>query len=552
VASRTRKNHLEALSPLERARDAYRRHAWAAAHSAFTRADRRAALGASDLEALANSAYMVGRDDVYLKALERAHQAHLEARDALRSARCAFWIGLRQAFRGEMAQASGWFGRAERLIGGERACAERGYLLLPAAEQHLSSGNEEGAYSVAAEAAAIAERCGEPDLSAIARHLQGRARLQQGRVQEGLALLDEVMVAVAANELSPLTTGLMYCSVVQGCQMVHALERAREWTAALSRWCDEQPEMLAFTGACRLHRAELLELSGAWSEAIEEARRAYERAAELNASTAAAALYQEGEVRRLKGEPALAEQAYRSASLKGFDPQPGLSLLLLAQGQTEAAASAARRVLATTTDRFQRARILPACTEILLAAGDLEAARKACFELGEIAKTIDTDVLHAMAAHAQGAVALAGGGAESALLSLRRAAQLWQRVGAPYATARARVLLGMACRDLGDCAGAELEFDAAKAEFQRLGAAPDLTRVEALSTRRPRQRAHGLTERELEVLRLIATGKTNKAIAETLCLSEKTVERHVSNVFSKLGVPSRAAATAYAYEHRLI
>jgi DNA-binding NarL/FixJ family response regulator len=195
---------------------------------------------------------------------------------------------------------------------------------------------------------------------------------------------------------------------------------------------------------------------------------------------------------------------------------------------------------------------LPACIEILLATAEIEPARTACLELEETARGIDTDVLHAMAAQARGALQLAEGSAESALLSLRRAAQLWQRLSVPYASARARVLLGLACRELGDEAGANLELGAARAVFQQLGAAPDVLRVDVLTGARPQERAHGLTERELAVLRLIASGKTNKAIAAALCLSEKTIERHVSNLFTRLGVPSRAAATAYAYEHHLI
>jgi DNA-binding NarL/FixJ family response regulator len=537
---------------LECAREACRRGAWASAHAAFARADRKGPLAAQDLEAFATSAYMLGQDDGYLKTLERAHRAHLEAGDALRSARCAFWIGLRHALRGETARASGWFARAERLIGRQqRECVERGYLLLPAAEEQLAARDGKAAFETAAEAAAIAERFGEPDLLALARHQQGRARLQQGRVREGLALLDELMVAVTANELTPLTAGLMYCSVVEACQAVHALERARQWTSALTRWCDAQPEMLAFTGTCRLHRAELLELSGSWSEAMDEARRAYERAAEVNASAAAAALYRQAEVHRLRGEWGPAEQAYRNASEAGFDPQPGLSLLLLDQGKTQAAGRAAQRVLATTTDHFLRTRLLQACIEILLAAGEIEQARTACIELEQIAERMDSDVLQAMAAHARGAVDLAKGSAQNALLCLRRAAQLWQRMDAPYAAARARVLLGAACRELGDSAGASLEFDAAKSVFRRLGASPAVAQVETLSRQPFQERAHGLSPRELEVLRLMACGKTNKSIAAALCVSEKTVERHASNIFTRLGVPSRAAATAFAYEHRI-
>ena len=376
MAALTEAPELEARSVVERGREACARRAWRAAYEALSEADREGSLGAEDLEAFAMSAYMLGRDEGYLKALERAHQAHVNAGDRLRASRSAFWIGLRQSFRGEMAQANGWFRRAERLIGCEEPdCAERGYLLLPVIEAHLGADENNTAYAVGTEAAAIGDRFGERDLTAIARHQQGRARLGQGRVQEGLALLDEVMVAVTANELSPLAAGLMYCAVVECCQMVCALERAREWTAAFTRWCDAQPEMLAFTGICRVHRAELLELSGSWSDALDEARRVGTLSAEANPGAAAAALYRQAEVHRLRGELTLAEQTYKQASDGGFDPQPGLALLLLDRGDRDAAAQAARRVLITTTDRLRRVRVLPACIEILLATGEVEQPR---------------------------------------------------------------------------------------------------------------------------------------------------------------------------------
>jgi DNA-binding CsgD family transcriptional regulator len=508
-------------------------------------------LAADDVELLAMSAYMLGRDDDYLKALERAQQAHVDAGLHSRAARCAFWIGLRLSFRGQTAHANGWFQRAERhLASAERDCAERGYLLLVVVESHLAAAEHDAAYAAATDAAAIGDRFGEPDLTAIARHQQGRARLGQGRVQEGLTLLDEVMVAVTANELSPLAAGLMYCAVIECCQMVCALERSREWTAAFSRWCEAQPEMLAFSGTCRLHRAELLEFGGRWSDALDEARRVI--SVSLSASTAAAALYRQGEVHRLRGELTLAEQTYKQACDSGFDPQPGLALLLVARGDIDAAAHAAKRLLITTTDRLRRAQVLPACIEILLATGELEQPREACSELEELAASLGMETLQAAAAQARGAVRLAEGDAKSALPCLHRAAELWQRVGAPYSAARARVLLGRACRAFGDRAGAALEIEAGRAVFERLGAVLDLKGLEAPSESPPPRPPHPLTERELEILRFIATGKTNKSIAAALFLSEKTIERHVSNVFTKLGVPTRAAATAYAYEHGLL
>lgn len=538
---------------LERGRESYARRAWDDAYQSLCRADRAAPLDAGDLDLLAMSAYLTGRDDDYLRALERAHQAHLDAGQCDRAIRCAIWLGFRLLFRGETGHATGWLARAHRLLEREgRDCAEQGYLLLPVVEQRLDAGDCAVAYARATEAAAIGERCADADLIACARHLQGRVRLRQGQVDAGLALLDETMVAVVAGELSPLVTGLMYCSVIDACQQVYALDRAREWTAALARWCDAQPEMLAFSGACRVHRAEIMQLRGAWPEAILEAERACGRPQGTSARVAAAAFYQKGEIHRLKGEFAAAEEAYRRASRLGLEPQPGLALLRDAQGRTRAAAAALRRAMSATTDRFKRMRLLPAGVEIMLAAGEFEEACRACQELEEAAESLAPDVAGAMAAQARGAVELAEGDARAALGSLRHAFEVWQRVEAPYAAARTRVLIGLACRALGDEEAAGLEIGAATSLFEQLGAAPDLARLATLKKAAPPAQSHGLTPRELQVLRLVAAGKTNKTIAAELSLSERTIDRHVSNIFTKLDVPSRAAATAFAYQRKIV
>jgi DNA-binding CsgD family transcriptional regulator len=539
---------------LERGRECYAQRKWADAYDSLSRADQAAPLVGQDLELLAMAAYLVGRDEEYLNALERAHHAHLDAGEGVRAVRCAFWVGMRLLFRGETGRATGWLARAQRLLEHEpHESAERGYLLLPVVEQQLAADDCEAAYATAASAAEIGEGCRDADLIACARHQQGRIRLQQGQVERGLALLDEVMVAVTAAELSPLVTGLMYCSVIRACQEVYAFGRAGEWTAALAQWCDAQSDMVAFTGVCRVHRAEIMQLHGAWQDAIEEARRARERSQGIDRPAAAAAFYQQAEVHRLRGEFAAAEDAYRSASQEGFEPQPGLALMRVAQGRYDAATAAIRRSLSATTHRLQRARLLPACVEIMLTVGDIEEARRAASELAEIAETFDIDVLRAMAAQARGAIDLAEGDTRAALGPLRRALDGWRQVDAPYEAARVRVLMGAACRSLGDDEAAELEFGAARAVFEQLGAEPGLARTHALAQGAPRaHHHHGLTPRELQVLRLVATGKTNKAIAAELVLSERTIDRHVSNIFTKLDVPSRAAATAYAYAHKLV
>jgi DNA-binding CsgD family transcriptional regulator len=540
------------LDRLNEGRESYRRRAWADAYRALSLADQAKPLDIEDLELLATSAYLIGRPSDFHGLLGRAHRAHRQAGDRVRAARCGFWLGLTRLLRGETAQATGWLTRARRLIEGHD-CVEQGYLLLPLAEQRLAEGDREAAHTTAAAAAEIADRFGDADLMACARHLQGRALIEHGRVQAGLALLDEAMLAVVGGELSPIMTGLMYCSVIEACQQVFASSRAREWTSALTRWCDQQPEMVAFTGTCLVHRAEIMQFHGDWTDAMAEACRACERFSRgVDPDPPAAAFYRQAEIHRLRGEFAAAEEAYRNASRLGWEPQPGLALLRMAQGRTDAACAAIRRVLSAVTDPLQRARLLPAHAEIMLATGDIEEARIACRELEEVAERFDTETLRALAAQARGAVELAEGDARAALPQLRRAFEAWRRLEAPHEAARVRVLIGVACRSLGDDEACGLEQDAARAVFERLGAAPELARLDSLGTRATPPHRHGLTRRELQVLRLVAAGKTNKAIATGLGLSERTIDRHVSNILTKLDVPSRAAATAHAYDHKLL
>jgi DNA-binding CsgD family transcriptional regulator len=539
---------------LEIGREFYARRAWMDAYKSLSHADQASPLAAEDLELLATSTFMIGRDDEYLSSLERAHHAYLDAGEPMRAVRCAFWMGINLALRGEMSRATGWLSRAQRLVEREEGeCVERGYLLMPVMLRHEAIGDWEAAYAAAARAAEIGERFGDADLFALAVHEQGLILVNQGRVQEGLGLVDEAMVAVTAGELSPIVTGIVYCSVISGCQEVYELRRAQEWTAALTQWCEEQSDMVAFSGRCLVHRAEIMELHGAWRDALEEARLARKRCERgKNRSAAAQAFYLQGEIHRLRGGFSAAEEAYRDASRYGWEPQPGLALLRLAEGNDEAATAAIRRAVGETTEPLRRARLLPAYVEIMLTLGDAQEARSACRELEEISARYESGMLDATVAHAQGALDLAEGDAQAALLALRRAWQAWQELEVPYEAARVRVLLGLACRALGDADTAALELEAARGVFAQLGAAPDLTRVDSLTQRVPPVDAHGLTPRELQVLRLVAAGETNKAIAAELVLSERTVDRHVSNIFTKLGVSSRAAATAYAYEHRLV
>lgn len=547
---------MDAISRLERARAAYDARTWGEAYALFSGADAETRLGGEDLWRLAMAAYLTGREDEAISHLERAHHAHRDAGATTRAAACAFWIGFLLANRGEMGPASGWHGRARRLVEqhGE-ACVEEGYLLLPAALRHVGAGDYQAAHDAAAEAATIAQRFRDGDLLAMALHIQGRALVRQARVDEGLALLDEAMVAVASDELSPPVTGMIYCSVISACRDVYAVGRAREWTAALSDWCERQPELVAYTGQCRVHRAEIMQLRGAWKDAAREAHQAAVRAGH-DTTTTAPAMVQQGDVHRLLGEFGAAEEAYRNASRLGREPQPGLALLRLAQGDLDAAAAAIRRALGEAREALRRARLLPAFVEIMLAIGDPDEAEPACQELTATAAAVGTDYLRAAAARARGAVDLARGDASTALASLRAAHEAWQELDAPYEDARTRELIALACRELGDEDSAALETEAARAAFEALCAAPDLERLERAARDRSgaagaARDTHGLTPRELEVLAELATGKTNRAIAGALFISEKTVARHVSNIFAKLDLSSRAAATAFAYEHGL-
>ncbi len=534
---------------LELGRQAYERREWLDAYEALSRADAASSLEAADLELLAFSASMVGRMDDHIALLERAHHAHLDAGEPLGAADMAIWIGMTLASRDELGPAGGWFGRAQRLVEREgKDCVERGWLLVPAALQQLAAGDHEAAFATLRAAEETAERFRDADLLAAAMQFQGLTRIKQGRVEEGLKLLDEAMVGVTAGEVSPVLSGVVYCAVILCCEEAFDPRRAKEWTTALARWCELQPQMVAFTGRCLAHRAGIMQLQGAWGEALAEARLARERCeAAMNLAAAGQALYQQGELFRLQGVFEAAEEAYRDASKYGREPQPGLALLRLAQGDAEAAGAGIRRALAETKEPLQRAGLLPARAEIALVLGNVGEAREAAVELEQTAATSGSAMLAATAAQVRGAVELAEDDAEVALPWLRRAWQLWEEIGAPYQSARTRVLVGEACAALGDRDAAELELDAARAGLEKLGAKPDLERLAAAPAE-----THGLSARELEVLRLVAAGRTNRQIAAELVVSEHTVARHMQNIFGKLGVSSRTAATAFAFEQNLV
>jgi len=537
-------------------RHAYAQHAWADAYDALTRASASGPLDADDIERLVWAGLLTGKDESSLAALERLYDLRLGAGDNLGAARSAIWLGLKLLSIRQIGHATGWLSRGRRLV--ETAgldCVESGYLQLSVALQSAVAGDLEAARRAASQAAETGDRHKDPDLSAFGRTLAGSACIQKGELSTAFPLLDEAMLAATGGALSPYVTGLIYCLALSACQKSHALDRAREWTSALTAWCDTQPQLVPFTGACLVHRSEIMLLGGAWSSAIDEARRAATKLSSSGGSELGLAHYQEGEIHRLRGEHAEAEQAYALAREHGRDPHPGQALLRVAQGRVDLAAAASSRVLSATREPLQRTRFLPAHVEIMLAASQMTDARQAADELDALATRFGMEALVAMAAHAKGAVALAEGDARTALEALRSAQEAWQGLGAPYVGARIRLLVARAFYALGDHEGAALEIAAARKVFSQLGAAPDVAATDALiaasagAAARPPRAPHGLSTRELEVLRLVASGKTNKAIAGELFLSEKTVDRHVSNIFVKIDVSSRAAATAWAFKH---
>ncbi len=524
---------------------------WGDAFAELSAAHLAGRLGVEDLERLALAAYMVGRDDDCEEAWLSAHQAWLRQGEAERAARCAFWQALGLFFRGDLAPAMGWVGRGGRLLEeSRRECVEQAWLRMLTALPLLFGGDAQAAYPSLVEAGEIAERFADPDATTFARLCLGYALILQARIAEGMALLDEVMVAVTADEASPMLAGIAYCQVIELCQAVFDLRRAREWTQALTRWCDSQPGLVPFRGNCLVHRCEIFQLQGAWKDALDSARRACEWLAGPPAwDTLGSAYYQLAEIQRLRGELPEAQESYRQAGLAGRDPEPGMSLLHLAQGRIDLARPAIRRALDEAQDPIARSRLLPAYVEVMLEVKDTEAARAAADELSRFAARFDTPYLNALATHASGAVLLAEGDPRAALTSLRGAQRSWRDLEASHQAARVRMLIGVACRELGDGASAELEFDAARGVFEELGAHPDLEHLARLAGS---PSPGGLSRRESEVLTLVAAGKTNRAIAAELFISEKTVARHVSNIFTKLRLSSRAEATAHAYRHGLV
>jgi DNA-binding CsgD family transcriptional regulator/tetratricopeptide (TPR) repeat protein len=539
------------VAALEEGRAAFARQEWGTAFERLSTADRASPLALADLELLGNAAYLTGRTEECDALSVRVHHECLRLDDPCGAARCAFWLGLSLLLRGEVAQARGWLARAHGLVD-DLDCPERGYLLVMDGFQQVAAGDPEAAYTSYARAAEIGEQFSDHDLLAFGRLGRGEARIALGDAASGLVLLDEAMVAVTAGEVSPMVAGIMYCAALEACFGVSDLARATEWTAALDAWCEAQTDLVPYRGQCLVHRAEIMQLHGSWPDALDAAEQAGDWLTRPPHPALGLAYYLQGELHRLQGRFVQADAAYRQANRAGVDPTPGVALLRLATGEVSEAVAAIRRVVDEQQNRVLHAKALLAFVEIMLASGDLPAARRGAERLAAVAANLDVPFLHAAVAHSRGAIQLADGATGPALAQLRQAWSIWRSLDAPYEAARERVLIGLGYRALHDEVGAEMELDAARSAFEQLGAAPDLARVLALSERVEVETPGGLTAREVEVLRLVAAGETNREIGSSLTISEHTVARHLQNIFSKLGVSSRAAATAYAYEHGLV
>jgi DNA-binding CsgD family transcriptional regulator len=541
------------VDDLQRARIAFERRDWAAAYDRLTAADgdpSTAGLGADELMTLAMASLLLGDIDACIRALQRGYRLRIDNGEVVGAVRFAFWLARVHNGRGEGAVGSGWAARAERLLADQSAdVVERGYLLIHDFFRRVDRGDFAGAVAAGDEIVSVARRYGDPDLLAQGLVCKGRMMMYAGHVPEGLATLDEAMVGVAAGELSPVFAGTVYCAMIDACQEVLDFARASAWTTALTRWCDTQPDLVPFLGQCAVHRGQILRLHAAYPQALAEFEDACRRYAELGSDAAAGlALSERGDVLQILGEYAAAESSYDQAASYGHEAQPGRALLMVARGRVSGAVAAVRRLLAETDDPVHRSRVLAGAVEVLVAGDEPAEAEEAAGQLSTIAEEFGCTGLRAAAAYCSALAALAGEDADRALPLARTAADLWGEVQAPYEMARAKLLVGRAVRLLGDDDSATAELTAAYRTFADVGAVGARQEAEKLIGRNP----SGLTGRELDVLRLVAVGNSNAEIAGLLVLSDKTVARHLTNIFAKLDVPSRTAAAAYARDHDLL
>jgi ATP/maltotriose-dependent transcriptional regulator MalT len=539
-----------AAAALEQARQAYVRQRWTDAHAGFASVAATSELTLDDLAAFADAAWWLGRTDESLALSEQRYRRCLQADRAPAAARLAVEIGFLWLIRGEQQIGSGWISRARRLLAEAPECPEQGYLRSLEAHEALATGRFDDARTIAQDMQALATRHDDPTLGAIGLVLEGVASVRSGEITRGLALCDEAMLPVHAGDVVPTWAGNLYCQVMALCFELADLERARAWTEATERWCDQFSNAAMFTGICRVHRAQLLHLEGDWDRAEARAAQACRDLADMNVEVAAAGQYEIGELRRVRGDDTGAEQAFTRAHDLGRDPQPGMALLRLAQGDAAAARAALSAALAGVDQPLARVPLLTALLDVADALDDPELARAAACELGGIATTFATPGIHARAATASGVAHLLAGEPDRALVHLRTSCRGWRELRCRYELARTQVRLGRALDAVGDIEAAVREREHAAAAFRELGARRDLAALDRVTGSRPT--FGGLTDREAQVLGLVADGASNAAIADRLTISERTVERHLSNIFLKLDVSSRTQAARLAFEHGLV
>ena len=535
---------------LDRAREAVSQGAWAEASGLFAQLDA-AELEAADLESMADAAWWCCRIDDSIAARQKAYVAYLDAGSLRRAGYAAWRISEDHGIKGESSVGSGWLKRAQRHLGGESDCVERGFLAITESDVARTSGDIEQARTHAAHAVDLGERCGSLDLHAMGIQTLGRALLASGQIGEGMALLDEAMTLAVGRRLSPMFTGIIYCNVVAACMQRADLARASEWTEQAMAWCGSISDLTPYHGICRMHRVEIAAMHGRWDEAESEAQRTLREMQDMEQHVIAEALYVIGEICFRRGDVSAAEVWFMRAQQAGRDPQPGLATVRVAQGRVDAAAAGLRLSLTSASEpTLQRARLLSAQVDVLVALGDLQGAADSTQALDAVASETPSMLLDALAMTARASVCLAQDQTDEALRSARDAWSMWQRLKLPYFAAKARVIIGVAAEQAGDRDHAQVELDAARGMFERLGAVLD-ARAIGIRQRAGADMPGGLSARELEVLRMVASGKTNREIAAEMVISDKTVSRHLENIFRKLDVTTRAAATAFAFKHQL-